>query len=96
MMGVGREIHPQDRVAGLERGEVHALVGPAAGVRLHVGRFRAEQFLGVGKKNKAPFSILVDYGACSGSDKYALLREPLGVARKLKWAGGGPGGTSDY
>ena len=37
--------HAHDGVARLEHGEEHALVGLRAGVRLHVGRFGAEQLL---------------------------------------------------
>ena len=37
---------PEDRVAGLQRGEEHGLVGLRAGVRLHVGGLGVEQLLG--------------------------------------------------
>ena len=40
------EVHPQDRVPGIEQREVRRSVGLGAGVRLHVGEAGAEQGLG--------------------------------------------------
>ncbi len=44
-MAAVRKIHPQDRVARLERRQVHRHVGLRARVRLHVGMLRAEERL---------------------------------------------------
>ncbi len=41
-----RQVHAQHRVAGLQRGHVHRYICGGSGMRLHVGVFRAEQFLG--------------------------------------------------
>ncbi len=41
-----RQVHAQDRVAGLEHGGIGGLVGLRAGMRLHVGVFGAEKLLG--------------------------------------------------
>ena len=40
------EIHAQNRIAGFAGGEVDSHVGLGSGVRLNVGMFGAEQFLG--------------------------------------------------
>src|SRR3954451_23569098 len=45
-MAAVRQVHPHDRVAGLEDGEVNRHVCLRAGVRLHVGVLGAEEFLG--------------------------------------------------
>ena len=45
-MAAGSEIEAHEGVAGLQQRQKHRLVHLAAGVRLHVGELRAEQFLG--------------------------------------------------
>ena len=40
------QIHAQHRVAGLAQRHIHGVVGLGAGMRLHVGKFRAEQLAG--------------------------------------------------
>jgi hypothetical protein len=40
-----REVHPQDRVAGLQQREVHRHIRLGAGMRLHVRMVGAEQLL---------------------------------------------------
>ena len=41
-----REVHGEDAVADIERCEINGCVGLAAAMRLHVGVFRTEEFLG--------------------------------------------------
>ena len=45
-MAAGGEIEAHEGVAGLQQRQKHRLVHLAAGVRLHVGEIRAEQFFG--------------------------------------------------
>ena len=45
-MAAGGEIEAHEGVAGLQQRQEHRLVHLAAGVRLHVGKLGAEQFLG--------------------------------------------------
>ena len=45
-MAAGGEIEAHEGIAGLQQRQKHRLVHLAAGVRLHVGELRAEQFLG--------------------------------------------------
>ena len=45
-MAAGGEIEAHEGVAGLQQRQEHRLVHLAAGIRLHIGELRAEQFLG--------------------------------------------------
>ena len=45
-MAAGGEIEAHEGVAGLQQRQKHRLVHLAAGVRLHIGKLRAEQFFG--------------------------------------------------
>ena len=45
-MAAGGEIEAHEGIAGLQQRQKHRLVHLAAGVRLHIGEARAEQFLG--------------------------------------------------
>ena len=42
-MAAGGEIEPHERIARLQQGEKHRLIGLAAGIRLHIGETAAEQ-----------------------------------------------------
>jgi hypothetical protein len=50
--------HAQDRVAGLQQGEEHRLVGLRAGMGLHVGELAAEQ---LHARSMARFSAMSTY-----------------------------------
>ena len=44
-MAAGREAHAQDRVARLQQGQEHRLIGLRARMRLHIGECAGEQLL---------------------------------------------------
>ena len=67
------EIHAEHRVAGLQRGHIDGDVGGRAGMRLHVGVFRAEKFLGA--IDRQLFHFVGDFAAAV----VALARIALGV-----------------
>ena len=66
-MAAGGEVEAHEGVAGLQQRQEHRLVHLAAGVRLHIGEGRAEQFFGAldrkGLSHVDPFAAAVVAGA---------------------------------
>jgi hypothetical protein len=86
-MAAGGEVEAHKGVAGLQQRQKHRLVHLAAGVRLHVGKLRAEQFLGALDRQRLgdvdPFAAAIVARAriafrvlCSSSPNPALPARP--------------------
>ena len=77
-----RQVHAEDRVAGLNHGGVGRLIGLRSGVRLHVGVLGAEELLGALARQ-----VLDDVGELAAA-VVALARIAFGVLVGEHAAGG--------
>ena len=72
-MAAGGEVEAHEGIAGLQQRQEHRLVHLAAGIRLHIGKLRAEQLLGALDRQRLgdvdPFAAAV----------IALARIALGI-----------------